>query len=890
MSLPSRGIGTLVNDTANNSIDVDITAFDFIKYTGAVNGNWDIGTTANFELNSSNAATTYVDAPSPDSVVFDDTATGTHTVNLTTTLHPASVTVNSNAGYTFTGTGSLAGTTGLTTTGTGTLTLLTNNTYTGTTTVNGGTLAVGNGGTAGSLGTGPVVDNAQLTFNRSDAVTVPGNVTGTGSVTAAGTGTLTLAGTNAIGGNLTVAAGSLAVTGTTAVGGAVAGPGAITVNAGGLSVNGTIAADVALTNSGTLTFNNANGVTDANAVTGAGNLAVAGGSATLTGTVNYTGLTTLGANTLTLASQGNTTIGNSITGTGNIVKAGPGTLYLLGSSNGFTGTLTVNAGAVVLDDLGASGDLGASSVVVNNGASFTFGPDNNPDFPDTTVVTVNAGGTFTLGVGEQYGGVVLNGGTYVSGNANVGANTTAIIGYTFNSGTVTTTGTGAGALNGTVNLDKYTDGTVTFAGAATVGTGVTIDVHQGTLAFGTPNFPATGATSITLGDNGTVGTIQLTDGGAAATVRPVNLSGNGGVVNVPNPAGSIAFNGPVTGNAPLTLTGAGRLTLGAPNSYTGDTTVNGGTLVVGPAGTLPGNLIVNAGAAAAFAPSTNASAGALVRTVGNVTVAAGGSLALTPGAAGRSLLVTPSLTLAGTVDLGDNDLDVRNGSLATLTADAATGYAGGTFNGPAGLVGRRRRRRPPPDHRRRHPQHRRGRQPAVRTGARPLRRARPGRRRRPGPVHLLRRRQPRRRRRRGRLRPHRRRLPQQRRPDRLVQRRLQLRRQGRRQRLHPDRQRLQPPGRAPGHVRVARHRPRHRRRHRGRDRRSAGTAAVPEPASVGLLAVGRRPCSAAAAGPEPFAPPVRPTTPGPPRPGVFRWRLHSRPTLPRGPPAPDGLA
>ena len=54
--------------------------------------------------------------------------------------------------------------------GAGTLILSAANTYTGDTTVTAGTLQIGAGGTSGSVA-GNIVDNAALTFNRSDALT-----------------------------------------------------------------------------------------------------------------------------------------------------------------------------------------------------------------------------------------------------------------------------------------------------------------------------------------------------------------------------------------------------------------------------------------------------------------------------------------------------------------------------------------------------------------------------------------------------------------------------------------------------------------------------------------------------------------------------------------------
>ena len=60
--------------------------------------------------------------------------------------------------------------------------LTADNSYSGGTTINAGTLQVGNGGATG-VGTGPVLDDAALVFNRSGIVTVPGTIARTGSLT-----------------------------------------------------------------------------------------------------------------------------------------------------------------------------------------------------------------------------------------------------------------------------------------------------------------------------------------------------------------------------------------------------------------------------------------------------------------------------------------------------------------------------------------------------------------------------------------------------------------------------------------------------------------------------------------------------------------------------------
>ncbi|MDR2980685.1 MAG: autotransporter-associated beta strand repeat-containing protein [Puniceicoccales bacterium] len=82
--------------------------------------------------------------------------------------------------------------------------------YTGTTTINAGTLQIGDGGTTGTLGSGDVVNNGSLIFNRSNVYTLTQNISGTG-ITTVKSGSLVLEGD--IDGNLVINNGAMLVTG-----------------------------------------------------------------------------------------------------------------------------------------------------------------------------------------------------------------------------------------------------------------------------------------------------------------------------------------------------------------------------------------------------------------------------------------------------------------------------------------------------------------------------------------------------------------------------------------------------------------------------------------------------------------------------------------------------
>ncbi|MCP5545219.1 MAG: autotransporter-associated beta strand repeat-containing protein [Akkermansiaceae bacterium] len=134
--------------------------------------------------------------------------------NGATISSPISVTADSafnfGGGYgNVTFSGVISGTGKITRTGGETVTLTGENTTSGGFAVNSGTLRVGNGGTTGTLGSGPVTVNSTLSFNRSNNLTVANNIGGTGVVVKDGSGNLTLFGLNSYTGNTTVNTGAL---------------------------------------------------------------------------------------------------------------------------------------------------------------------------------------------------------------------------------------------------------------------------------------------------------------------------------------------------------------------------------------------------------------------------------------------------------------------------------------------------------------------------------------------------------------------------------------------------------------------------------------------------------------------------------------------------------
>jgi autotransporter-associated beta strand protein len=430
-------------------------------------------------------------------------------------------------------------------------------------------------------------------------------------------------------------------------------------------------------------------------ITGATSLTKLGtGSLTITTDNTYTGLTTVTAGTLNLGNGGTTgsitgpvfvdgggtltfnrsndsSYGGAITGTGIVTKSGAGTLTLLGSSQ-FTGTVSVDQGTMLLDDLGGGGDLFATSIVVNNGASFIFGEHGNVDFPDSTIVTVNTGGVFELRQGENFGGIDLKGGSFrMTGTALAGINATGAVnaGFTLESGSITTSFTGAatgGVLNGPGSINKITPGTVTVDSGVTFGTTATMNVREGVLAMPASSFPDGGTTTVTLGDSSTNGTIRVLDAGTGTSARQFDIAPGGGTIDVANAAGSVSLTGLLTGSGTLTKAGAGTLSVTGAADLTGPVAVTGGSLVV------TGSLANSTG---------------VTVTGGRFDAAAAQTVKALTVNGGQARVVSAAVKIALTVGDGtanSSQLSLTGGTLDLMTNGLAVHYAAG--NGAAVLA------------------------------------------------------------------------------------------------------------------------------------------------------------------------------------------------------------
>ncbi|ECP2042347.1 autotransporter outer membrane beta-barrel domain-containing protein [Salmonella enterica] len=229
---------------------------------------------------------------------------------------------------------------------------------------------------------------------------------------------------------------------------------------------------------------------------------------------------------------------NAISGSGQVVKSGDETLTLSGA-NSYTGGTTISGGTLVASNVEA---LGTGDITDNATLELNAGGDFANNIGGTGSVVKSGDKTLTLSGSNTYtGGTTISGGTLVASNVEA-----------LGSGDVTdnatlemnTGGDFANNIGGTGSVVKSGDETLTLSGANSYTGGTTIS--GGTLVAS--NVEALGTGDVT--DNAT---LELNTGGD--------------------------FDNAISGSGQVVKSGDKTLTLSGINSYTGGTTISGGTLV-----------------------------------------------------------------------------------------------------------------------------------------------------------------------------------------------------------------------------------------------------------------------------------------------------------------------
>ena len=569
-------------------------------------------------LNGTNTATNIVGSMTNAGGALGVTVAGSGTWNLNGTNNYSGTTVVNSATATLTLSGTQASTTAATTLTTGSLNVNNGGALGGgLLTLTAGTLNNTSGAAIASQTNNPAITLGAITFGTSGSTSSSNLNLGNGAVSYLGTGVpgVTMAGTGTtltFGGVLTgLSSKTLTVNGA-----------GNTVSFGSLTLNNTTGSNAMVFNgSGNITI--AGGVSDGTAPAG-GRLTYNGsGTLTLMGAGSYTGLTTVTLGTLNI--QNGSALGTTAGGT---TVSNGGTLKVQGG-------ITVGAEALSLTGAGATGSTGALQNVsgtnnyggvVSLTAAATISSDAGTlNLTDTSGIVVG-GSSQTVTLTGSGNGTVAS--AFTSANARLtktGAGTWTLSGTNAGSyGGTTTVGGGTlqftktGALyNG--NTANWTAAKITAAGGATLALNVG---GAGEFAAADVN---TLLANISVAGNATSG-LQT---GAKLGFDTSNASGGsftqGNVI-----ADSTGANGGAIG---VTKLGTGTLVLDKTNTYTGDTTVVAGKLVIN------GNVSTSTTIVKA-----NASLGG-GGTTGAVIVEAGGLI--TPGNSAGELTLSDGLTMEG---------------------------------------------------------------------------------------------------------------------------------------------------------------------------------------------------------------------------------------------------
>jgi len=495
---------------------------------------------------------------------------------------------------------------------------------------------------------------------------------------------------------------------------------------------------------GTVTLNNANSGYTGAIYIDAGTVAIAQGATAGNGTIHVGLDGTSSTATISISdSDGGTTASNQIN-----VRAGGGTRTIHGAnssgSNTFSGAIyldsavtlssaaggTLNISGTLNDGAGAgtfgatisagkvefsgsSSNTGLTGYTVNNGAELRLNKSSGHAIQST--LTVNSGGTATLVAANQLGSgaVVDNSGTLATGSNSdsfatlnssgniTGTGTLTANTYSLSGGTVSAN-LGAGTLN--VTGDTALDGQSSATSVAISGSGTDLNLGSGANRLSS-------SADVTVAANSK---LNITSNQTLASVKEAG-TGNGGEIGIGSGA-TLTVNGAnkgtlyqnsISDQGGLTVSGSGttRLELYGTQSYTGKTTVTGGTLATQSALAstdleASGGTLESTGANKFSDVATITVNGGTLVTGGNDTIRrlnatsgtvnlTGDTLTVTGTGANASSIGSSVTATGGTISVqGALDYQATSGTTALSVASGGTLSGSGTTSGTLSVSGK----------------------------------------------------------------------------------------------------------------------------------------------------------------------------------------------------------
>jgi fibronectin-binding autotransporter adhesin len=455
----------------------------------------------------------------------------------------------------------------------------------------------------------------------------------------------------------------------------------------------------------------------------------------------------------TLAISGSTTpyqpfagtIADLGTGLVAIAKSGANTLVVTGPNN-YSGGTTVAGGMLIINNPNLQQTAAGTGFVTVSGGTFGgIGNLGDPGYSKgTPAFSVSAGAALYVGVPASGATANTNGTLYVNGNLNLAAG--AALDFDFGAGSASQLNlgsNGAASLNlpgaaasvavNLTNLNGLTgelpliqsNTAIANTGSLYIGSAVpagdsyalsydsvndAIDLTISSTAVkltwagtadssphawdvnATPNFNGARQTFnngdfVTFDDTGVGGAVSITASGVAP-----------GSLVFSNTAKSYSLSGgPIYGATSLVLNGAGIVTLGSGNSYTGGTNISGGTLIAAAGDS---SLGASSGTVSISGGATLATSNAGIVSGRDITIGAGGGTFNTNGlnsSTSGALTVNAPFTVTGGGNFGfttaadfsgtNSSLTITSGS-ATLSGNGTVNFrGGGTFNGSLVISG-----------------------------------------------------------------------------------------------------------------------------------------------------------------------------------------------------------